>query len=878
MLTKVLNVGNHLCVSLRHTRRLMQLFYGVFIAVNVAFNTLPIIYAQDHTQALLLSEEGSAHSERQIIEEIRIHGTVTLTHETILKALALDEKSTISLAQANLSQAFHRLCRHDVVKDVAITTSGVGHNRVILDVYLKEYDTLSGYVLTGITSKETAAILKKINLEEGIAATPMLYKQIQHTIQQHYLAMGYADVEISITSVPSTQFPHQTQWYIHIDKGVKWKIDGIRFEGNRHVHGSTLRSRMQHIKRSPRFTLLKHAIGLKRRVPLPKFSSTSSIVDYLQDHIVLFNSVFTQEKLEEDKEHLLAYYRGIGFLDATIVDTTVERLANNRVNICIKIDEGQSYRIGSIHWIGNYFYNTTTLQQRVKIQSGDAYNTFVLQQKLYQDPERNDIASLYMDEGYLFFHVDLLKVGIRDNEVHLEAHIQEGARLKVGHVAIEGNTITYDYVIRRALKTYPGDVLSRTNLQKSLRALSYLGLFNPKTLDVALKTDSLNSVADLIYKVKEVPDFGLFFEVSHHKQLIGSLGLSSNNLALGNLMHMDTLWGGGQKMELQCNFPIKGGAKATFQFIEPWLLGALPWHFQFDTHYTIPAKSNTDRAFDYKNASWGLSLGLGHTLAHFDEYLTCQFDVVLAQYYYSDFDFDIDMYKGKHSGILKEIAGKIHLVYNSTGPTPFFPTEGMSTALQIYMTPPRQAIFPIENYKTYQQLLLNHSYFTSLPAQWVLNLQLNFGVCSSILGKQTHQHPFGQFSFMSSNHISSNRENILSQKHILLRGYDGTEKLSTGCNKGKFYHKFVLEFRRPIIAHTAYGILFFEGGNLFSKGRDINLFSMKKSLGVGIRLTIPGFNHVAALDLSYSLDRGPSEHFYDDLKLSFSLQRDTQTL
>ena len=89
----------------------------------------------------------------------------------------------------------------------------------------------------------------------------------------------------------------------------------------------------------------------------------------------------------------------------------------------ITIDEGYQYYIRSVNWSGNQKYSSGLLDTVLGIKKGDKYNKATLDTKLFMNPNGNDISSLYMDDGYLFFQVNPIEKRIDFDSVDLEIKI-----------------------------------------------------------------------------------------------------------------------------------------------------------------------------------------------------------------------------------------------------------------------------------------------------------------------------------------------------------------------------------------------------------------------------------------------------------------------
>jgi len=62
------------------------------------------------------------------------------------------------------------------------------------------------------------------------------------------------------------------------------------------------------------------------------------------------------------------------------------------------------------------------------IKKGDIYNREILDKKLGLNlsPEGGDISGLYMDDGYLFFHVDPVETAVYNDTIDYDIRVSEG--------------------------------------------------------------------------------------------------------------------------------------------------------------------------------------------------------------------------------------------------------------------------------------------------------------------------------------------------------------------------------------------------------------------------------------------------------------------
>ena len=117
---------------------------------------------------------------------------------------------------------------------------------------------------------------------------------------------------------------------------------------------------------------------------------------------------------------------------------------DNTISINIKVDEGEKYFFGNVFWIGNKIYSNDELSKRLSIKSGDIYNQTLLEEKLFGNANGDDISSLYLDDGYLFFNASPSEIVKENNYIDLNIKLYEGDKAKVNKVNVIGNSKTND--------------------------------------------------------------------------------------------------------------------------------------------------------------------------------------------------------------------------------------------------------------------------------------------------------------------------------------------------------------------------------------------------------------------------------------------------
>src|SRR5690606_37697873 len=179
------------------------------------------------------------------------------------------------------------------------------------------------------------------------------------------------------------------------------------------------------------------------------------------------------QKFQEDKQALIDYYNSLGYRDAGIAEDTVYTVKNGNINIDLKVREGHKYYFGDIDWRGNTKYTDSFLTLVLGIKKGDVYNLDLLNRRLgvQLSPEGGeDVSSLYMDDGYLFFRIEPRETSITGDTINYEMVFTEGPQATIKDVTITGNDRSNENVIRRELRTLPGDTCSCAVSLRPLRA------------------------------------------------------------------------------------------------------------------------------------------------------------------------------------------------------------------------------------------------------------------------------------------------------------------------------------------------------------------------------------------------------------------------
>ena len=166
----------------------------------------------------------------------------------------------------------------------------------------------------------------------------------------------------------------------------------------------------------------------------------------------------------------------------------------------MRIEEGDKYYLRNVTWVGNTVFPADMLDEQFRMKRGDVYNQKLMNERLSGDEDA--IGNNYYNRGYVFYNLDPVEVNIDGDSIDLEMRIQEGPQASINKVRINGNDRLYEHVIRRELRTKPGELFSKSDLMRSAREIAQTGHFDPETMDIKPEPNEENGTVDLVYNLE----------------------------------------------------------------------------------------------------------------------------------------------------------------------------------------------------------------------------------------------------------------------------------------------------------------------------------------------------------------------------------------
>ena len=809
-----------------------------------------IIYAMGQIKAdVKLPEFDYTNPKEYEIGGIIISGVKYLDQTVLLHLIDLEIGERILIPGDKISDAINKLWEQELFSDVKISISRVIGDRVFLDIYLKERPRLSEFSLVGTKKSEADDIKDIVKLVRGIQVDENIIMRTHYSIVNYYIDKGFRNVEVDIIQEQDSLIPNNVILTINIEKNERIKINDISFNGDYLVDEDL--NWFNSLRGSDR--VMQLAMKDTRHKSLLNIFKSSKII---------------KEKYEKDKRLIIEKYNELGYRDARIANDTIFEHDEKTVNIIIEIDKGAKYYFRNISWIGNTKYPSELLSRILAINKGDTYNKKILDERLLYDP--NGVMSLYQDNGYLFSNINPVEVLIENDSIDIEMRIFEGRPAMINRVSLIGNTRTNDHVILREIRTKPGSLYKRSEIQRTVRELAQLGYFDPEKLDVDFQPDQIEGTVDLEYYVEEKPSDQIELSGGWGAgMIVGTLGLSFNNFSLQNIFNPRAYRplpsGDGQRLSLRAQASGLYYQGYSFTFVEPWFGGKKPNSLTTSVYHSVQTNAHRDPELRNSFKITGAAIGLGQRLKWPDDYFTLYNE--LSYKYYDIYKWGYFIYD---NGFSNNISVKSVLGRHSSGPNPIFPTTGSQFSLSVELTPPYSLFNNLdydnvtaqERYKwiEYHKWKFSGQWFTTLRGSkeggsraLVLLTKFEFGLLG-MYNKDVGPSPFEGFQVGGDGLYGYN---LYGRETIGLRGY-GNNSL-TPSQGGNVYSKYTVELRYPISLNptaTLYALTFAEAGNAWFMAENFDPFIIKRSAGLGVRIFMPMIG-MLGVDWGYGFDEIP---------------------
>lgn len=785
---------------------------------------------------------------------------------------------TITVPGNDITDAVKRYWKHGLFSDVSISADSIVGNKIYLNIYLQTLPRVSEINYIGLKKSEREAMETKLGLLKGGQVTPNTISRAKFLAKKYFDDKGFNNADIDIMQRDDVSNKNSVILDVIVDKKAKMRVRHIEIVGNEALSDKKIKGSL--------FT--KGAF--KKIHESGKFGN------------IFKSKKYTPERWKEDKRNLIKKYNEYGFRDAVILEDSVWNVDDKHVNILVKVDEGTKYYLRNITWVGNTVYSTDYLNALLGIKRGDVYNQTLMSKRLTEDEDA--VGNQYWNNGYLFYNLQPTEVNIVGDSIDLEMRITENQQARLNHVRINGNDRLYENVVRRELKTKPGDLFSKEALMRSARELASMGHFDPEKVNPDVKPDPENGTVDINWNLEQKSNDQIEFSLGWGQNgLIGRVGLKLNNFSIRNLFNKNSERrgilpiGDGEVLSLGVQTNGRFYQSYNMNYSTNWFGGKRPTQFSIGTYYS----KSTDVSTNFYNSSWrnnymnymygygsyaynnyenyldpdayikmfGASLGWGKRLRWPDDYFTLSVQLAYTRYMLKNWKYFL-MTTGNANNL------NLNLSINRTSTdNQLYPRRGSEFTASVSLTPP----WSKWDKKDYENLALNRQSSTFLAEQqekykwveyhkwkfkaktytalsggqkcFVLMTRVELGLLGSY--NRFKKSPFETY-YVGGDGMSGYSTGY-AEETIGLRGYENGS-LTPYLYEGYAYDRMSLELRYPFLLGntTIYGLGFIEAGNAWNDTRKFNPFDMKRSAGLGVRIFLPMVG-LMGIDWAYGFDK-----------------------
>ena len=790
----------------------------------------------------------------------------------------------ISLPGTEITEAVKRYWKHGLFSKVAITADSIVGQKVYLCIHLATRPRVSTINYNGLKKSERDDMESKLGIMRGAQITPNMIDRAKILAKKYFDDKGYKNAEIDIVQRDDVTGKNQVILDVNIDKKAKMKVRQIIFEGNEQLTDGKIKGNL----------IKKGAFG--------KINEAGKLKNFFK------SKKFTPERYSEAKKALIDKYNELGYRDAVIIEDSVWTVDEKHVNVFVKLEEGQKYYLRNITWVGNTVVTSDYLSAVLGMKKGDVYNQKQMKKRLSEDDDA--VGNYYWNNGYLFYNLDPVEVNIVGDSIDLEMRIQEGTQAHISHVRIYGNDRIYEEVVRRELRTKPGDLFSKDALQRSARDIASMGFFDPEKVNPDIKPNYEDGTVDINWDLEQKSNDQLEFSLGWGQTgIIGRVGIKLNNFSMRNLfgknkMHRGIMpIGDGEQLSLSLQSNGSYYSSISTGYSTGWFGGKRPNSFSVSAFYS----KQSDISSTYRNSAWmnnyynyyggygsynssyydytsmmddskyiklfGASIGWGKRLRWPDDYFQLSMQLSYTRYMLRDWSYFIIS-----NGNCNNINLGITLSRTSTD-NQLFPRRGSEFMASVTLTPP-WSVFDNKNYgalastETYNTDIDRYNAELQDKYRWIeyhkwkfktrtytalTNGQKCFVLMTRVelglLGAYNNDKKSPFETFYVGGDGMSGYSSGYAEETIALRGYDNGS-LTPYRAEGYAYDRFTLELRYPFMLGntTIYGLGFLEGGNAWHEAKNFNPFELKRSAGLGVRIFLPMVG-LMGIDWAYGFDK-----------------------
>lgn len=423
----------------------------------------------------------------QVVEAVQVTGNQRIESDTVRSYMTLQPGSEFNASK--IDQSLKTLFTTGLFADVTIRREG---NTLIVNVV--ENPIINQVSFEGNSAIKDEALDTEVRLKPRIVYTRARVQDDLKRIIEVYRRSGRfaATVEPKVIQLPQ----NRVDLVFEIKEGSVTGIRQIYIIGNKHFSDNRLRSEI-----------------------------STQVSRWW--NILASRDNYDPDRLIFDREQLRRFYLSHGYADFRVVSAVAE-LTRDRKEFFITfvVDEGPLYEFGEIDIKTELDkIDPELLRDKLKSRSGELYNAKMI------DDTVEELTFATGELGYAF--VDIRPKINRQKEtrkIDIVYQINEGPRVYVDKINIEGNVRTLDRVIRREFRIVEGDAFNAAKLNRSRSRIRGLNFFGEVEITQTPGEAPDRTIVNVEVKEKSTGQLSFGVGFSTTESIIADISIAERNL------------------------------------------------------------------------------------------------------------------------------------------------------------------------------------------------------------------------------------------------------------------------------------------------------------------------------------------------------------
>lgn len=836
------------------------------------------------------------------IADIKIIGAKSFDPDVLINLSGLAVGEEVQIPGTAITDAVNRFMRHGLFSNVRIVAAKYVGNKVWLEIHLSERPRIYKVEYIGIKKGDREELEKRTGLRKGLQLTPNTIDRTKQLIKKYYDEKGYRNMEIFIKEEPNLSEEGFVNVRIRINRNDKTKIENIVVSGNHALSENQVISAMKKtnegfnlFKKNRFWYSIKKIFSQKKFVDKDYQEDLNNILQKYQelgyrDAEIVSDTIVPSGKKNKIDIHIKLnegpkyYIDNVTFVGNTKFDTKILRKV-------LGLKKGD-------------VYNQKKLQDRLFTEDDALSNLYYNNGYMFAqiDPVETKVDNDSVSLDIRIFEgsqATINKVIITGNTNVYEEVVRRELFTKPGALFSKEDIMNSLRVIAQLQQFDP-------------EKMTPVPVPNPQTGTVDIEYQLVPKSSDQFNIALGWSQTGMLYSVG-----LKFTNFSIRNLFRPSMYHNFLPQGDGQTLQLNAQTNGRFYQSYSISFMDPWFGGRRPNLFSISAFYSkqtaIDTKFYNNKISSFYNAGYygydpygygggygyggygygggygnygngseiyekaqdpdkylelfGLSVGYGKRLSWPDNWFQVYASLNYTRYNLHNWIYDT--FQNFHQGVANDINLQLKIGRNSTD-NPIYTRMGSDFSLSVTLTPP-YSLWDGHDYadpklpaKDRYRFIEYHKWqfmgkvFVPLmnPATVKRTPVLMARIQTGFLGhyNSNKRSPFGTY-YMGGDNMGAMGGYM--NETIGLRGYPNGSIAGMNYNYAYSYLKVGMEIRYPILLENQTNIWvlgFIEAGNAWNKFADYNPFNLKRSAGLGARITIPMLG-ILGIDWGYGFDR-----------------------